>query len=105
MQARCASFERYPSARFSNVSGAVRLRHLAVVERLVEGLLVDALIACDLAQRAARRRRFLDDLSSLVVADVRVERGGGGERQLRVVLALLAVRLDPVDALLREKPR
>src|SRR6188472_2480775 len=81
-----------------------RLRHLAVVERLVQDGLLDALLPRDLAQRAAGGGRFLDDLRSPVVADVRVERGRGRERQLGVALAVLAVRLDPVDALLGEEP-
>src|SRR2546430_6939234 len=67
----------------------VRPRHPAVVERLVEGLLVDAGLARDLTERTARARRFLDDLGRLVVADVRVERRRRRERQLRVALAPL----------------
>ena len=82
----------------------MRLGHRAVVERLVEHRVLDARLAGDLAQRAARRGGVLDDLARLVVADVRVERGRGREGQLRVVLAVLAVRLDPVDALLGEQP-
>ena len=81
----------------------VRLRHLAVVERLVEDVVGDALGPRDLAQRPARGRRLLDDLGRLVVADERVERGRRGERQLGVALALLAVRLDAGDALLVEE--
>ncbi len=83
---------------------AVRTRHLAVIQGLVEHLLVDALLPRDLAERAARSRRFLDDLRGEVVADVRVERGRGGEGQLGVALGLLGVRLDPVDAALGEEP-
>ena len=81
----------------------VRLRHRPVVERLVERLLVDAGFAGDLPQRPAGRGGFLDDLGRLVVADVRVERCRGRERELGVVLAGLSVRLDPVDALLGEE--
>ena len=55
-------------------------RDLAQVERLVERRLVDAVLARDLAQRAPAGRRVLDDLGRAVVADVRVERGGDGER-------------------------
>src|SRR5207237_6870068 len=83
----------------------VRLRHLAVVERLVEGLLVDAGLAGHLAERTARARGLLDDLGRLVVADVRVQRRRSGERQLRVALAGLAVGLDPLDAALGEEAR
>ena len=39
-----------------------------------------------------------------VVADVRVERGRDGERHLGVVLVLLPVGLDPLDAALGEEP-
>src|SRR5581483_4032824 len=81
----------------------VRAGHRAVVERLVERRLVDALLARHLAQRAAGGGGLLDDLGGAVVADVGVERGRGRQRQLGVALALLAVRLDPVDALLREE--
>src|SRR5262245_5484489 len=80
----------------------VRFGHRSVVERAVEHGLLDAGLAGDLAQRAARCGRFPHDLGSLVVADVGVERSSRRERQLGVALALLAVRLDPVDALLRE---
>src|SRR2546423_4876568 len=83
----------------------VWLRHRAVVEDLVEHSVVDAFLAGYLAQRAARRRRLLDDLAHLVVADVRIERGRRGQRQLGVPLALLAVGFDAVDALLGEQPR
>ena len=103
------AWRRRPRARSEDAARcarlAVRLRHRAVVERLVEHVVVDARLARDLAQRPARPRRLLDDLARLVVADVRVERRRGRERQLGVALALLAVRLDPVDALLGEQPR
>ncbi len=82
----------------------VRLGHRVEVERLVEDRLVHAGLARDLAQRAARRRRLLHDLRRLVVADERVERGRRRERALGVLLVPLAVRLDPVDALLGEEP-
>src|SRR5438132_11569973 len=100
------SRDRQPDRWTSVVSGllAVRLRHAAVVERLVEHRLLDALLPRHLAQRAARGRRLLHDLRRTVVADVRVERGRGREGQLRVALAGLAVRLDPVHAFLGEDP-
>ena len=50
----------------------------------------------------ARRSRLLHDLRGEVVPDVRVQRSGRGERQLGVLQATLAVRLDAVDALFRE---
>src|SRR6266513_1264635 len=83
----------------------VRLRHRSVVERFVERFLVDAGLTGDLPQRAARGGGFRDDLGRLVVADVRVERCRGGERELGVALARLAVGLDAVDALLGEEAR
>src|ERR687897_1575773 len=67
----------------------VRLRHRAVVERLVEDGVLDALLARDLPQGTAARGRLLHDLGRLVVADVRVEGGRGGQRQLGVALVLL----------------
>src|SRR5581483_7730552 len=85
-------------------SGGVRLGHRAVVEGLVEDRLLDALLPRDLAQRAPRRGGLLDDLGRRVVADVRVERRRRRERQLGVALAVLAVRREPVDALLGEEP-
>src|SRR6266511_4334937 len=100
--------ELYPARRTANRAWtavlAVRLRHLPVVKGFVERGVVDAVLARDLAERAARRRRLLDDLAPHVVADVRIERGHRGERQLGVALASLTVRLDAVDALLREQP-
>src|SRR3954470_19259354 len=78
---------------------------LAQVERLVERLVVDALLARDLAQRAAGPRRLLDDVRGLVVADERVERGGDGERPLGRLLAPVVIRLDAVDALLPQRVR
>src|SRR5947209_4167754 len=92
------------SARVRGRGSAVRLRHRAVVERLVENAVLDALLARDFAKRATGGGGLLDDLRRLVVADVRVERGRRRESQLRVALTVLAVRLDPVDALLREQP-
>src|SRR5262245_61957671 len=77
---------------------AVRLGHLAVVESLVQDGLLDPGVTRDLAQRAAGRRRLLHDLGDLVVADVRIERGRRGERELGIALADLAVRLDSVHA-------
>src|SRR4051794_40070908 len=59
----------------------LRLRHGAIVERLVEYVFVDPALAGDLAQRPAARRRFFDDLARRVVADVRIERGGRRERE------------------------
>src|SRR3954468_9839885 len=79
--------------------------NLAEVQRLVERLLVHAVLACDLAQRAAGLRGVLDDLRRAVVADERVQRGGDGERALGRALAALEVGLDAVDALLREQLR
>ena len=73
--------------------------------RFVERFLVDTGFAGDLPQRAARRGSYLDDLGRLVVADVRVERGRGGKRELRVALAGLSVGLDAVDALFGESAR
>src|SRR4029077_5446085 len=87
----------------SRLGGAVRLGHLAVVERLVERGLVGSRGPRALADRAARAGGFLDDLGRLVVPDVGVERGRRGEGQLGVALAGLAVGLDPVDALLGEE--
>ena len=49
----------------------VRAGHLAVVERLLEDLLVDPHLERDLAQRPAGLVRLLDDLGAAVVADVR----------------------------------
>ena len=89
------------------VAHDVRLRSrrdLAQVERLVERLLVDAVLARGVAQRAAARRGRLDDLRRLVVADERVERGRDGERALGGALAALEVGLDAVDALLGQQP-
>src|SRR5579862_7279299 len=51
----------------------VRLGHLAVVERLVEHGLLDALFPCHFAQRAACGGGLLHDLRRPVVADVRIE--------------------------------
>src|SRR4051794_22566816 len=72
---------------------------LAQVERLVERLLVDTVLARDLSQRPSALRRVLDDLGRLVVADERVQRGGDRERALGRALAALEVGLDAVDAL------
>src|SRR6476469_3080632 len=83
----------------------IRIRHSAVVEGLVEDLLLDALLPRHFAERAAARRGLLDDLARTVVADVRVQRRGGRERELGVVLGVLALGLDAVDALLGEEPR
>ena len=83
----------------------VRARHLAVVERLVEHVLGDTLLPRDLAQRPARRRRLLDDLARLVVADVRIERGrsrrASPRRSARVCSRFASI---PDDALLVEQP-
>jgi hypothetical protein len=49
-------------------------------------------------------RPDLDDLGGLVVADVRVERGGDRQRGLGRSLAAFEVGLDPLDALGREQP-
>src|SRR3954469_6891224 len=81
---------------------AMRLRHAPEVERLVDDGFLDAGLPCDLAQRPTRRRRLLHEFGRAVVADVWIERGRRGQRQLRVALALLPIRLDAVDALLRE---
>src|SRR5215210_5542749 len=81
----------------------VGLRHRAIVERLVQRLLVDPRFSGDVAQRSTRRGRRFDDLRGAVVADVGVERGGRGQRQLRIAFARLAVGPDTVDALLREE--
>ena len=62
-------------------------RHRAQVERLVERLLVHALLERDLADRAPRGDRLVDDLGAAVVADVRVERGGDRRRRLGVARA------------------
>src|SRR6266498_3886788 len=99
--------ELYPARRTGNRAQtplAVRLRHLPVIEGVIERGVVHAVLPRDLAERAARRRRLLDDLAPHVVADVRIERGRRRQRQLRVLLASLTVRLDAVDALLREQP-
>src|SRR5437764_11549049 len=79
--------------------GGVRVRHRSVIERLIERLLVDTRFAGDVTQRTAGAGGFLDDLGRLVVADVRVERGRRRERQLGVVLGVLAVCLDSLHAL------
>src|SRR4029079_6039768 len=78
---------------------------LAQVERLVQRLLVDPVLARDLAQRAAARGGVLDDLGRLVVADVRIQRGRHRERALRGGLQARQVRLDVVDALLGQQRR
>src|SRR6266700_1687350 len=87
-------------AVFRRGGAEVRLRHRTVIERFVERLLVDARLARDLAQRAAGARSLLDDLRRLVVPDIGVERGRRRERQLRVALGILTVRLDSLNALL-----
>src|SRR5436190_9960812 len=92
---------RPPTGRLRHV----RPGHCPVVERFVEDLLVDAALACDLAERTSRRCRLFDDLGRRVVPDVRIERGCGGQSELRIPLARLAVRLDPVDAFLGEETR
>src|SRR3954467_7120590 len=78
-------------------------RDLAQVQRLVEGLLVDAVLARDLAQRPAGGRRLLDDVGRAVIADERVQRGGDGQRALGGGLQAGRVGLDAVDALLGEQ--
>src|SRR3954454_2059519 len=74
-------------------------RDRAQVERLVERLLVHAVVAGHLAQRAPAPGRVLDDFRRAVIPDERVERRGDGERSLCRALEALAVGLDPVDAL------
>src|SRR5919197_22328 len=64
---------------------SVRLRHRPVVERLAQGLLVDASLAGNFAERAAGGRRR--------------------QRQLRVVLGVLAVGFDALDTLFVEETR
>src|SRR5687768_13090899 len=81
----------------------VPLRHLGEIERLVEGRLVDALLARDLTDCAPARGRLLDDLAGAVVADVRVERGRRDQVRLRVPGRHLAIRLDAGDALVGEE--
>src|SRR5581483_5885010 len=78
---------RTPAAAIARIRstgpGEMRLpvgtRHLSVVERLLEDLLVDAHLPRDLPKRAPRLVRPLDDLRRAVVADVGVERGGRRE--------------------------
>src|SRR5205823_7108918 len=82
---------------------AVRLGHRTVVQGLVEHVLGDPALPGDLSQGPAGGCRLLDDLARGVVADVGVEGRGGRERQLRITLAHLPVRLDPVYALLGEQ--
>src|SRR5215211_6269730 len=93
------------SSRAPALSLRVRLRHRPIVERLVEDRLGDARVARDVAERPPGRGGFLDDLRCAVVADVRVQRRGRGQRQLGVPFALLAVRSDAVDALVRQQAR
>src|SRR5579862_8433761 len=81
---------------------AVRVGHLAVVQRLVQDIVRNTLLPRDVAQRATAGRSLLDDLARLVVADVGIERGRRRQRQLGVALALLAVRLDAGHTLLVE---
>src|SRR5438270_8905236 len=83
----------------------VRVGHLAVVERFVQHLVRDTTLPRNLPERFPRRGRGLHDLRRLVVPDARVQRGRCGQRELRVALGLLAVRLDACDALLVEEPR
>src|SRR3954452_418417 len=71
-------------------------RPLAQIQRLVERLLIHAVLARALAQRPAARRRGLDDLGALVVADERVERRGGRKRPLGGALAALEIGVDAV---------
>src|SRR5215211_8686215 len=85
------------------LSNAIGPGHGPVVERLVESALFDPALARDLAERAAGRRRLLDDLGGEVVADEGVESRRGRERQLGIALAVLAIRLDAVDALLGQE--
>src|SRR3954467_3318074 len=59
-----------PAPRGRAILRAVRLRHRAVVQRLVEDGLLDASLPRDLAQGATACRRFLDDLRGRVVPDV-----------------------------------
>src|ERR1039458_5668173 len=82
----------------------ISLRHLAQVHRLVVRLLVDTLLVGDLTQQATRAGGLLDDLGRLVVADVRIERRGGGQRRLGRAVTALLVGLDPRDTLLGEDP-
>src|SRR5262245_11007427 len=86
-------------------SSVVRSGEPVMVQRLVEHRFVDAALAGDLAQRPTRVGGLLDDLRGAVVADVRVERGRGGERVLGVPLEHLLVRLDAAHALAVEEPR
>ena len=72
----------------------VRAGHPAVVERLLEDRRLDALLERDLAQRAARLGRGLDDVGGAVVADVGVERGRRRQGRLGVALGHLLVGLD-----------
>src|SRR5829696_1438986 len=82
----------------------VRLCHCAVVERFVQHVLLDTRLPGHLTQRAPGGSRLLDDLSSLVVADVRIQCSRSGKGELGVALARLSVRLDAFHALLCEKP-
>ena len=49
--------------------------------------------------------RVLRDLGGLVVADMRAQRSHQHQRALKVMLDLGAIRLDPVNAVLREEHR
>src|SRR5579884_1930712 len=75
---------RAPVNREPAPLSAVRLGHPAVVERLVEDRLLDAVLPRNLPQRPAGGRRLLHDLGRPVVADVRVERRRRGQGQLGV---------------------
>ena len=61
------------------------------------------MLAGDLAQRPAGGGGLLHDGGGLVVADVRVERGGDGEGRLGEAGADLEVGLEAVDALLGQQ--
>src|SRR4051794_7165604 len=101
----CKSRPTTPRLGVTTLPSFVRLGHRAIVQRLVEHRFLDSLLTRNLTQRATASRGLLHDLRRTVISDVRVERRRGRQRQLGVALRVLAVGLDPVDALLGEETR
>ena len=82
----------------SAVRLAVRTGHPVVVERLARVSSSTPVSVATSRRVPPRLGGLLDDLGSLVVADVRVERGRRRERRLGVARGVLAVGLDAADA-------